>query len=104
MRGAVPDLFNHAERRSTTMRKLANRVIAKFRRPRTVTEFTRMLEFLLEDHFEDIACVSLFGSDKITIDWNHAVSDKMPMVIIEVRDYEAEIEARREQKGEWELS
>jgi hypothetical protein len=76
------------------------RVIAKFRRPRSVAEFTRMLEFLLEETFEDIACVSTSGTDKITIEWNHAVRDSMPRVVIWIGDLEAELEAREEEHWE----
>ena len=59
-----------------------------------------MLEFMLGDQFEGIACVSPHGPGKITIEWNHSVSDRMPMVIIEIRDYEAELDAREEEHWE----
>jgi hypothetical protein len=77
-------------------------VTAKFRRPQSVAEFTRMLEFLLEETLEDIACVSPSGTDMITIEWNHAVRDSMPKVVIWIGHLEAELDAPKEDQEDWE--
>jgi hypothetical protein len=59
-----------------------------------------MLEFMLGDQFEGIACVSPHGPGKITIEWNHSVRDSMPRVVIWIGDLEADLDAREEEHWE----
>jgi hypothetical protein len=85
---------------------MSRRVIRNFRRPESLEDFTKMVHLLLEDTWGNLGAVIPHGNDAIEIEWGFDVPDEMPMVMIRVSDYDAEIAARVDEleKQNWERS